>query len=333
MILKVGHLSCAETREFLSDVIDARRGEIPPPDATRLSESGMRATVELHLAGCVACRRELEAMEDIGAIYADFAVDEKSAQSFADYGQIVRVRMAGEQSKVISHPERRIFRRWGFWAAFAASGLVAASLTMLIRPIFHNTINRDTKIAMFDNSAVAVSNAHEEKRPRKTIAQDPLAPIIYNYSTQDGVQTASLHDPSDPTEMKRVQQHEGCFGYLLFHEPLLGVFLKTTRSADRAVNEGTPGLMVERVASGSPAQLMGLRKNDCIATLNYNVDGKWREIRIANGSTEEAIKFLANVKKLGAGVPIMLHIIRPVATEFLFMRPVSGTLGEYEIAP
>jgi len=66
-----GNLMCMEVRELLSDVIDARRGEIPHPEGTVLAQPGMKAAVELHLAGCGPCRDELAAMEAIGAVFAE----------------------------------------------------------------------------------------------------------------------------------------------------------------------------------------------------------------------------------------------------------------------
>src|SRR5438034_1146716 len=67
---KPGNLPCSDVRELLSDLIDARRGEIPHPDGTRLTEPGMRAAVELHVAACEACREELYSLQEIGAAFS-----------------------------------------------------------------------------------------------------------------------------------------------------------------------------------------------------------------------------------------------------------------------
>src|SRR5476649_2620370 len=89
-------LSCMDVRETLSDLIDARRGEIPYPGGTRLAEPGMRSAVELHVASCTECREELHTMEEVGAAFAEFSVDEAPVQRFAEYPRIIRERLARE---------------------------------------------------------------------------------------------------------------------------------------------------------------------------------------------------------------------------------------------
>src|SRR4051812_23404820 len=94
-----GNLSCSEVRELLSDLLDARRGELPHPDGTRLAEAGVRPGMELHLAACDGCRREMGDLEDLGMAYAEFAVNEVPAQMFSDYGRKVRDRMNRRAAK------------------------------------------------------------------------------------------------------------------------------------------------------------------------------------------------------------------------------------------
>jgi len=145
------------------------------------------------------------------------------------------------------------------------------------------------------------------------------------YVTIPGAQTVSLHNPTEPNTLRQLQQHEGRSGYLLFPEPLLGLRLKTTRDVDRVVGEGPIGLMVDQVIPGSPAQMMGLRKNDFIVTLNG--------MEVKGGGAEEAVKFLSSIKELGAGTEISIDAVRPVQSELLFMKRMHGVLGQYEFAP
>lgn len=102
---KPGNLCCDEVRDLLSDVIDARRGELPHPDATRLAVPGMKASVELHLVACDPCREELIALEEVGAAFSDFAVGEPPVQHFADFGARVRARVAAEKPVVLACSE------------------------------------------------------------------------------------------------------------------------------------------------------------------------------------------------------------------------------------
>ena len=90
-------------------------------------------------------------------------------------------------------------------------------------------------------------------------------------------------------------------------------------------DEGPGGLMVDRVIQGSPAWQMGLRKNDHIVTINGDA--------IKDGGAMEAVRFLLAVKELGPGKPIELHIVRPLNSQFLFLKPVNGVLGQYEFTP
>ena len=90
-----GSITCLIAREVLSDLIDTRHGETPNSSGTFLSEPEGRQAVEFHVAGCGACRQELEDLETIGAAFADFAVGEAPPQHFEDYAQKVRARLAG----------------------------------------------------------------------------------------------------------------------------------------------------------------------------------------------------------------------------------------------
>src|SRR6185369_8175824 len=132
MTHRPGNLTCIDVQECLSDIIDARRGEIPYPGATRLAEPGLRAAVELHLAGCAACKNELQTLEEVGAAFSEFSVGEVSTQVFADYPRKVRARIArqdaerraADRKKFLAMNKRRI------WTTLAASGVAASLLFM-----------------------------------------------------------------------------------------------------------------------------------------------------------------------------------------------------------
>src|SRR3954463_9930349 len=137
---KPGNLPCSDVRELLSDLIDARSGEIPHPDGTRLAEPGLRAAVELHVAACISCREELEDLQEVGSAFSEFSVGELPAQHFADYGQRVRERMARTEPGVVSGayalrvagtPAVKPPRKWRA-VAFAVSTLAAACVVFAI---------------------------------------------------------------------------------------------------------------------------------------------------------------------------------------------------------
>jgi hypothetical protein len=178
------------------------------------------------------------------------------------------------------------------------------------------------------NDAQRMARNMDTKRVRTapSIARGPdRTPIIYERPTSNGLMRASLENPQEPGTLQELQQHEGRSGYLIFPEPLLGLRLKTTRDEDRVTDEGPGGLMVEKVVVGSPAWNMGIRQNDYIVTCNNEP--------IVDGGAMEAVKFLSSLKELGAGSDVELHIVRPINGQYLFLKPVSGVLGQYESAP
>lgn len=324
-----GNLSCSDVQEQLSDLLDVRRGELPHPDGTRLSEPGMRAAVELHLAACEACRAELKFIEETGAAFAEFAVAELPPQHFANYGQIVRDRMAGRPSKVIQFPQQKnkSSRRW---MVAAASMAAAACLAFVVgRSIFNDAEKRlktsNTKEIAFvrDEDGTKLPLLRGQNSPQRMVVQRP----------QDGILQAREEVTVNPTDTRSVDKltaDEGRYGYLVFGEktapgarPLLGVYLKTTRDVDRVQDTALPmGLMVWNVEPGSPAAMMGLRKGDYILRAN--------DLNFESGSAEEAATFLAAVAGSETRDQIQLHVIRPQGSQYVYMKPMLGLLGVYE---
>lgn len=315
-----GNLSCSEVSELLSDLLDARRGELPHPDGTRLAEAGVRPGMELHLAACETCRRELAMLEEIGDAYSDFAVNEVPAQMFQDYGQKIRNRMKRGAASANVTPLRSNHKRW--WAVSLAATAAAAWAIVIstgaLQPREKDSRRMAKEIALAGKRVPVKETTHAPHAPDRT-------PIVYERPTVNGFQPMTISNPMEPATLQEMQQHEGRSGYLVFPEPLLGLRLKTTRDEDRVADEGPGGLMVEKVVPGSPAYNMGLRKNDYIVTCNGEP--------ITDGGAMEAVKFLSKLRELGAGADVDLHIVRPVYGEYLFMKPVSGVLGQYESAP
>jgi anti-sigma factor RsiW len=323
---KPGNLPCSDVRELLSDLIEVRSGEIPHPDGTRLSEPGMRAAVELHVAACEACRNELLTIEEVGAAFSDFSVGEPPAQHFANYGQRVRARMARTEPGVISgayalrttdaKPAAKRGRLLRF-ATFAVSTLAAACVALAVSTNFLN-VKTPNKVA----------EAKAKSKSRVVLAAK--APPQMRVLVPGGAQTVSqefIHNPAEPKLLQTLQDDEKRYGYFVFGEktvgddrPLLGAYLKTTRDVDHVVDEKL-GLMVYFVTPGSPAAAMGLQPNDIIVNIN--------DMPINDGGAKDAVQFLSKIREEGAGKPVTLQIVRPIGPQHLFMEK-SGVLGEYE---
>jgi len=343
---KPGNLTCLEVRDSLSDLIDVRRGELPHPDGTLLSESGMRAALELHLAGCQGCRDEIFILEETGAAFVDFNVGELPVQHFADYGSKVRARMAQTASAATNITP--IQSRGSIFAKFALSSLAAASVVMAIsfgltppaRPTAVANADSIPTAPVADMTSTPATVATAEKTPGSAIS-NPLPPVFNLRPSVMKAETAAMnvmhpkrnvreYDPAKHS-LSGLQKDEGELGYLIFSEkttpgqrPLLGVYLRTTREVDRSVDDKL-GLLVLDVVRGSPAHVMGIKPGDYIVTLVTNST----EIAINNGGSEDAVKLLTAVHDAGNGAEIKLQVVRPEGSQHQFRIP-SGTLGEYK---
>jgi hypothetical protein len=312
-------LSCTEVRETLSDLIDARRGEIPYPGATRLAEPGMRSAVELHVASCADCRNELLSLEMVGDAFAEFSVDEAPVQRFAEYPRLVRARLAREAAQ--SAGKRNVFARLrgSWWTTVGAAG-VAAVLTFAVT----------TK---FVNKPSGISQA--KYRPTKSVVNIDSKMlndfmVSMQHPREDGsvsIEDVALNSHEREPQAKKIQSQVDQYKYVVLAEklqageqPLLGAYIKTTREVEQADDGPVGGLTVYDVAEGSPAQKMGLRKNDHIITVN--------DMDIKNGGPMEAINFFAGVRHLGKGEAVTVHVVRPFGSQWLYMKPLTGVLGE-----
>jgi len=319
-----GSVSCSEIREVLSDLIDARRGEIPHPDGTLLSQPAMRAAVESHLAACPECQSELKQLEEVGNAFADFAVSELPAQHFADYGRKVRDRMEGRKpsaTNVVPFPARQRSRRWlPAVASMAAAACLAFGVVRYVntdKPATNGPITfvkdaNNKKLPIFDTLRTPTNLTMQRPDPGNT-----LQPVDF------------VLNPSDRSSYDKLKADEGQYGYLIFGErtkgdgrPLLGVQLKTTRDVDRIRDEMPVGVMVWNVEPGSPAAIMGLRRGDLIVQADDQA--------LSNGGAEEAAAFLAAIAAAGPGSAVELHIVRPMGSQYLYLKPKIGFLGRYE---
>jgi hypothetical protein len=318
-------LNCLEVRETLSDLIDARRGEIPYPGGTRLAEPGMRSAVELHLAGCADCRDELHAMEEIGLAYSEFSVNEPPAQVFADYPRIIRERLARENS--LRAPARGFFSRnkRGIWMTLGASGLAAALAFVVVS----KATRSNAKDRIVDGPPVPRipsidRHAFKSKVPIR-VQHPSLVAGDLQFASQD-----FTHNPQEPSDLKPIQDQVDQYKYVILAErpengelPLFGALIKTTREVDQAEDgQGIGGLIVYDVIPGSPAAKMKLQKNDRIVTIN--------DMAVENGGPQEAVDFLTSIRHLGKGAPVTIHVVRPVGSQWMFMKPLTGTLGDNE---
>jgi hypothetical protein len=313
-----GSLPCSQVRDLLSDLMDVRRGEVPYPDGTPISTSGMRAALESHLAGCANCRAELLVLEETCSAFSDYSVSELPAQHFADYGARVRARM--NQKPVFQMRSARRNRWLGAVAALSAAACLTFVVGRTLLPRFSH--KHDNVVALNDvPPAKSITGFSVPTSPARFIVKSP----------QNGVLQASeiLVDPNRPSSYDKLKQDENLYGYLIFGEglehgnhPLLGINLKTTRDTDRIKNEMPVGLMVWSVEDGSPAQRMGLRRGDLIVQAN--------DLVFNNGGAEEAANFLTALAARESGSPIQLHVVRPVGNQYLYLKPRNGILGQYE---
>jgi len=323
LISMSGSVSCSEAREVLSDLIDVRRGEIPHPDGTLLSQPAMRAAVESHLAVCPECQAELKTLEEVGDAFADFAVSELPAQHFADYGRKVRDRMAGitPSTNVVSLPARRQSRRW-----ISAVASMAAAACLAFGVVRYVNTDKPTSTGPI----TFVKDANNRKLPIFSTLRTPANLTLQRPDGPSMLQPVDfVLNPSDRSSYDRLKADEGQYGYLIFGEqtksdgrPLLGVQLKTTRDVDRIRDEMPVGVMVWNVEPGSPAAAMGLRRGDLIVQAD--------DQPLNNGGAEEAAAFLAAISAAGAGSAVELHIVRPMGTQYLYLKPKMAFLGRYE---
>ncbi len=319
-------LKCLEVREQLSDLIDARRGEIPYPGGTRLAEPGMRSAVELHLAGCMECRDELLAMEEVGLAFSEYSVGEPPAQVFADYPRIIRERLARENSlrvptrNVFSRNKRSVFLTLGV-SGIAAALAFAASLKFLATHKTDGVATTNIKhLPMKDIDKSALKNMPVSLRLQHRLPGGSEAQFVSSDFTLN---------PQEPSRMKQIQDDVDLYKYVILAErpengeqALFGAYIKTTREVDTADDgQGVGGIVVFDVEPGSPAARMGLRKNDRIVTING--------MAIDDGGPQEAVNFLTGIRHLGKGAPVTLHVLRAAGSQWFFMKPPTVTLGDY----
>ena len=331
-------LECANVLPCLSDVIDIRRGE--KPTATRadavLTESISAETfaaIEFHLTTCESCQAQLSELTEVGAAFAEFEVGAPAENHFAEYGKIIRARVAKEPGRILKgdfRPQVPIWRR--SLKAVAATGLAASLAFVAMREMYpartriEVAANRENLplIAAAKNNKEPVKVAKIKEHVRAPAPTGPMPMELYMPVGQELVAQNFFKDVSKA----RVSElpPEGKVGYFVMGErSLLGAYLKTTRDTDPVEGMEPRGLMVYSVVPNSPADAMGLRKDDYIVNIN--------DVDVNHGGAEEALKFLSYLQKQGGGVAVTLLVVRREGTHWCFLKPLQGVLGETETSP
>ena len=309
-------MTCIEVRDILSDLIDVRNGEIPPVGASRLSMPEVRADAESHLAGCTDCRAELIILEEVGNVFADFNVGEMPAQHFADYGQVVRARMAMQTERKII--PIRAGRQTGWWKIGASAAVAACAVFGFMH------FNPKT-IKTRQNTAIASKSPKLDTRIPSFTQPTPMnvLNVAVGQPKRDWI-----YNPEQPKlVMEELNNNETRYGYLILGEkvaptqmPLLGVLLKTTRDEDRDMSrKGQFGLKVFDIVPDSVANEMGLLKDDEIVCING--------MNVNSGSVEDAVKFLEVIHNLNKGAVITVDVVRQDKAGVLYTQR-RGVLGE-----
>lgn len=315
-------MTCNETKELLSDLIDVRAGEMPGPGESRLAELGMRAETEAHLASCPECRGELAVLEAVGDVFADFNVGELPVQHFETYGQVVRARM--NRGSIIQMPRRS--SRASRWMKFAGATAAAACLAFAVVRFMPA---KSKQIALSPGTSVVIKSApHTSWTPIPSSNSETRFKVM---SPINGVMPAKqdfIFNPSEPKSIvDTLTNAELRDGYVVLKEnplpganSLLGLALRTTRDKDRDLsNKDSLGLKIHDIEPDSVASEMGLRTNDLIVTLNG--------MKIDSGGVEDAIHFLAAVHHLGNGANVDIEFIRPDEFGMAF-HVRKGVLGD-----
>jgi len=314
-------MTCTEVRDILSDLIDVRNGEIPPVGVSRLSEPEVRADAESHLASCADCRVELVILEEVGSVFSDFNVGELPTQHFANYGQVVRDRMAKNDRKIT--PIRASFAKQ--WWRVAASTAAAACIAFAVM----HFVPKKAK------SQVVTTIPPKIVRPYKDtpIPLIPLNPT--GNSINDGVNL--VNQGFEPQVREQMHQSKVSLNELLEYEkkfgsvaltdtargnegPLLGAVIKTIRDQDRDLTKiGSLGLRVYDIVPDSVANEMGLMKGDTIVCING--------LNVNSGGVEDAVKFITAIANLGKGAAVTIDIVREDRSGVLYIQR-RGVLGQ-----
>ena len=317
-------LTCLEVRETLSDLIDARRGEIPYPGGTRLAEPGMRSAVELHLAGCADCSDELLSMEEVGLAFSEYAVGEPPAQVFAEYPRIIRERLARENALRV--PTRNVFakNRRSVWLTLGVSG-IAAALAFAASLKYFSTQKNTNKITHLNFRGLEKTELVNTPPVKVQIKH-----LIPGGGDAQFVSNDYVLSAEEPSRMKQIQDDVDQYKYVILAErpedgeqPLFGAYFKTARDADATEDDkGVGGIVVYDVVPGSPAAQMDLRKNDRIVTING--------MAIDKSGPQDVVNFLTGIRHLGKDAPVTLHVLRAAGSQWFYMKPPTMTLGDYK---
>lgn len=309
-------VGCVEVQEVLSDLRDLRTGTAKlAPGRTPLADPAFATAVEAHLAGCVACRKELEAYEQIGELFAAYAVGELPARHFDDYGR--QVRLLAEQRHLGGHgahtTDRRPAFRRGLWLPPVAAA--AALLAVLFWPSFFPKSTPTGRRGLPPLAAVPAAGAGEipndlpklsgwlKGLPRLTPPRRPLPLRVRPADVRPAALTWNdfSHKPDSAENeqvLRRLDDAARRYGSLEVADEMLGAMLRVVPEGKKMVE----GLPLSRVFRGGAANAAGLLPGDYLVAVNGR--------RIGVGTLSEAVKFMGALRKGGAGHRVVLTYVR-----------------------
>lgn len=308
-------LECSQVREHLSDLLDIRRGETPPPGATPLAKPAYRVRVETHVNACPDCRNELYTLGDLGRVFSEFDVGERPAQDFDGYAKAVRARLNG-QGTIIALPGRALRSRerrsmgWKGWVGVGVTSAAAAMLSVAL--LGYLKADAPKKDAVPISNEVAENPVHEWKDP--IVADTGYRPIDLSAGSQEvtfGLKGASGSDQTvqigrDSADtlkyLNQTVQREGMVGF--WEHPSadetqrMGAAMAVS-TEEKANPEGCQkGLAVLDVMKGSPAAKAGLRKGCYVLAING--------LSFEKSTLPEAIKYINALNSMSVGEPVLV---------------------------
>ena len=356
---KIQATTCAEVRELLSDYLDVRRGEVPPPEASPLAVPGAREAVERHLAGCAACRAELGTLEEIGAVYAEFSVDEKPPQAFASFAAVARDRIRRIPVPSEARSGRAVVVRsteWRRWVTMVVTSAAAAMLTVAFLLPYLNKPRQAPAVATRETKAAPAQPESQKKQdvevatdPAETAAKDTpkIADVLYpenirnlqhaaggpfkqspvGVETRDGWKELGPRNQSTEEVLRQLEEMVRRNGQVAIAEtpsaqPAQRGLLGVALKTLKEPIAGVPdGLCVHDVLKGGPADRIGLGPNDYILTLN--------DLAFKDSSTPEVVKFFNAINQLGKGETVQIDYARWNGANWIIKRG-TAVLGNYE---
>jgi len=325
---------CQTFREHLSDLLDVRRGELPPPSASPLADAAFRARVEAHVHACAECRAELQNLEELGLAYADFGVGARSAQEFSGFAAAVRKRIAGQPAAPAwetAPAPRRVVLGWPSWVGLTLSSAAAAMLAVLAAGAFAKPSKRrapsaENTAAQAPKPAPVIANNNTPMPFYKSLTPSSVDLLpAFSYGDRNGlkpVQPGKLEEIE--RQLKPVLEREGT-GCFLEDPPKgvnrwMGAMLAITRG-DQANPAGHPnGLYIHKIEQNSPAHQAGLLPGQYLLRLNG--------LSFEKSTFSEAMKYLNALNQIEKGEWFQIDYAEPTGNDWV-LRRTHAKAGEY----